>query len=95
MWSRLFGIRWTPSASREGGEAAQQSCGRLERFHRTLKEECIWLRQWDSLAELETAVAGYVGHYNTERVHSALGYLTPMEMHRLAIGEKSSLQIAA
>ena len=72
-----------------------QSCGRLERFHRTLKEECIWLSEWESLTGLEVAVGDYVEHYNFERVHSALDYLTPMEVHRLAIGEKSSLQIAA
>jgi len=72
-----------------------ESCGRLERFHRTLKEECIWLSEWESLAGLETAVADYVKHYNFERIHSALGYLTPMEAHRLAIGDKTSLQIAA
>ena len=72
-----------------------ESCGRLERFHRTLKEECIWQCEWESLTGLETAVADYVKHYNFERIHSALGYLTPMEAHRLAIGEKSSLQIAA
>jgi len=72
-----------------------QSCGRLERFHRTLKEECIWLAEWESLGGLEVAVNQYVDYYNFERIHSALGYLTPMEVHRLAIGEKTSLQIAA
>ena len=72
-----------------------QSCGRLERFHRTLKEECIWLSQWENLTELEAAMRDYVKHYNFDRVHSALGYLTPIEMHTLAIGEKTSLQIAA
>ena len=72
-----------------------QSCGRLERFHKTLKEECIWLSEWENIGELEVAVSQYVDHYNFERIHSALGYLTPMEVHRLATREKSSLQIAA
>jgi len=72
-----------------------QSCGRLERFHRTFKEECIWLAEWESLGGLEVAVSQYVDYYNFQRIHSALAYLTPMEVHRLAIGEKSSLQIAA
>ena len=72
-----------------------QSCGRLERFHRTFKEECIWLAEWESLGGLEVAVSQYVDHYNFERIHSAFGYLTPMEVHRLAIGDKASLQIAA
>jgi len=62
---------------------------------RTLKEECIWLSEWESLGGLEVAVSQYVDHYNLERIHSALDYLTPMEMHRLATREKTSLQIAA
>jgi putative transposase len=72
-----------------------QSCGRLERFHRTLKEECIWLSEWESLDQLKAAVGCYIEHYNNDRIHSALGYLTPMEMHTLAMTEKTSLQIAA
>jgi len=73
----------------------QPSCGRLERFHRTEKEECIWLTEWQTLTELQEAVEQYVHHYNNERIHSALGYLTPMEAHRLAIGSKSPLSKAA
>jgi len=60
-----------------------------------LKEECIWLSEWENIGELEVAVSQYVDHYNFERIHSALGYLTPMEAHRLATREKTSLQIAA
>ena len=58
-------------------------------------EECIWLSEWESLEELEVEASRCIEHYNVERTHSALGYLTPMEVHRLAIGEKTSLQIAA
>jgi putative transposase len=72
-----------------------QSCGRLERFHRTLKEECVWLSEWESLAGLETAIAGYVYHYNNERVHSALNYRTPMEAHATVQTVENSLCIAA
>jgi putative transposase len=77
-----------------------QSCGRLERWHRTLKEECIWLQQWDSLDHLDDAVWRYVRHYNYERVHSALGYCTPMEIHYQFVPDgpvgrnKSSLLLA-
>ena len=72
-----------------------QSCGRLERFHRTLKEECIWLSEWESLDQLQSGVGCYIEHYNNDRIHSALDYLTPMEMHTLAISDKTSLQTAA
>lgn len=67
-----------------------QSCGRLERFHRTFKEECIWLSEWESLEELETGVAEYINHYNYERMHSALAYRTPMDVHQMAVNTKNS-----
>ena len=72
-----------------------QSCGRLERFHRTLKEECVWLSEWDSLAGVELAVGEYVYHYNYERIHSALDYQTPMKVHAAAVAGKTSLSAAA
>lgn len=59
-----------------------QSCGRLERWHRTLKEECLWQDEWETLRQVDDAVWRYVRHYNEERIHSALGYRTPMEIYR-------------
>jgi putative transposase len=72
-----------------------QSCGCLERYHRTEKEECIWLSEWESLPGVSDSVSEYVKHYNNERIHSALGYKIPMEVHRLAIERNSSLSNAA
>jgi len=50
-----------------------------ERFIRTLKEELIWLRDWDSLSELQAALAAYRAQYNTGRPHQALAWQTPAE----------------
>lgn len=50
-----------------------------ERTIRTLKEECIWLRDWSSLAELETALAEWQTSFNERRPHQALGWKTPAE----------------
>lgn len=50
-----------------------------ERVIRTLKEECIWLRDWESLAELEQALAEWQEMYNEQRPHQALGWKTPAE----------------
>lgn len=61
-----------------------QSCGRLERWHRTLKAECLWLQEWETLAEVEQAVGQYVAFYNRERLHSALAYQTPWEVYEAA-----------
>jgi transposase InsO family protein len=57
--------------------AYPQSNGKIERYHRSIGQECL---QVNSLLDLEDAkkqVTKYVEYYNTERLHSALHYLTP------------------
>jgi putative transposase len=56
-----------------------QSNGKIERWHKTLKGECIRLKVPLSLDESRVLVADYVDHYNTVRLHSAIGYLTPKD----------------
>ena len=34
---------------------------------------------YDSLSEARAAIEDYINYYNNERIHSALGYLTPSE----------------
>jgi len=51
----------------------------VERFIRTLKEEVIWLRDWESLDEVRDAVATWLRHYNTARPHQSLEWMTPAE----------------
>ena len=46
---------------------------------RTLKEEEIWLNQYENWAEAHAAVDAYVRFYNEERIQSALGCRTPKE----------------
>ena len=54
-----------------------QSNGKMERFHRSLKSECVRTTALGDLAEARRLIAAYVSQYNTERLHSALRYLTP------------------
>jgi transposase InsO family protein len=56
-----------------------QSNGKLERFHKTIKAEAIRVRPPASLEEAREIVARFVEHYNTVRLHSALGYVTPAD----------------
>ena len=48
-----------------------------ERSIRTLKEECLWLREWTSPFELADAVARWFESFNVSYLHSSLGYRTP------------------
>jgi len=56
-----------------------QSNGKLERYHRTIKGECIRPGTPLSLEDARRLVARYVEHYNTVRLHSAIGYVTPAD----------------
>jgi len=56
-----------------------QSNGKLERWHKSLKAECIRPGTPLSLEDARRLVAQYVEHYNTIRLHSAIGYITPAD----------------
>ena len=56
-----------------------QSNGKLERFHRTLKEQAIRAKTPLSLEDARRVVGEFVQHYNTVRLHSAIGYVTPQD----------------
>jgi transposase InsO family protein len=56
-----------------------QSNGKIERFHRTIKGDCIRAQTPLTLEDAQRVVAKYVEHYNAVRLHSALGYVTPQD----------------
>lgn len=54
-----------------------QSNGKIERWHQSLKQECLRPGVPLSLEDARRLLQGYVDHYNRVRLHSALGYVTP------------------
>ncbi len=57
-----------------------QSNGKIERWHQSLKRECIRPGTPLSLDDARRLVARFVEYYNTVRLHSAIGYVTPQDM---------------
>ena len=55
----------------------------IERLWRTVKYEDIYLRGYETAAELERGLASYFEFYCHERLHMALGYRTPWEAYSL------------
>jgi putative transposase len=53
--------------------------GKEERFNGTVRDECLNMHQFYSVAEACVRLNTFRHHYNHERPHSALGYLTPLE----------------
>ncbi len=54
-----------------------QSNGKIERWHGSLKQECIRPSVPLSLADARETIERFVDHYNHTRLHSALGYVAP------------------
>ena len=57
-----------------------QSNGKIERCHRTIKSDCIRMLSPLCLEDAKRGVEKYVLEYNTLRLHSAIGYVTPTAM---------------
>jgi len=57
-----------------------QSNGKIERAQGTLKQECIRKQCPRTVEEARRWVGRYIERYNTQRPHSAIGYVTPLDM---------------
>lgn len=53
--------------------------GRVERFMKTIGEECLYARELHSDEERELVITLYLAYYNAERPHTRLGGLSPLE----------------
>ena len=49
---------------------------------RTVKEECLWLREWASPFELFQALEGWISYNNEPYLFLALDYKTPAQFER-------------
>jgi putative transposase len=56
-----------------------QSNGKIERWHKTVKGECIRIKVPLSLDEARGFVTDYTARYNNIRLHSTIGYVTPKD----------------
>lgn len=53
-----------------------------ERVIRTLKEDLVWIREFDTVAEFEKALNSWRNNYNEKYPHSSLHYMTPYGYER-------------
>lgn len=71
-----------------------QTCGKVERFHQTLKRFLRKQSPAASLAELQFQLDAFADYYNLRRPHRALGRQTPMAAFNLRLKAKPSLSPA-
>jgi transposase InsO family protein len=79
VWLLRLGIRVT-----HGRPYHPQTQGKDERFHRTLKAEVLFGRQFADIAECQKAFNRWRHVYNHERPHQALDFGTPSKRYRLS-----------
>ena len=58
-----------------------QTQGKIERFHRTMKNELLKYQQFSNAAQANAALQVWRNQYNTERPHAALNMRTPAEVY--------------
>jgi putative transposase len=57
---------------------------RIERFFRSLKQEKLYIYDYESVNALRTLVQEYIQFYNLVRGHQSLDYMTPNEFNMAA-----------
>jgi putative transposase len=53
----------------------------VERLWRSVKYECVYLQEWESVVAVRNALKEYFQFYNFERPHQSLNGLTPNRVH--------------
>ncbi|GAA3970785.1 IS3 family transposase [Allohahella marinimesophila] len=61
-----------------------QQNGMVERLIRTVKEQCLWLHNFQNLDEARQALRAWFLYYNDHRPHQSLGMKTPNMVYQLA-----------
>jgi len=57
--------------------AYPQSNGKIERYHRTIHQDCLMKSSLLNLDDARKQISSYIDYYNNKRLHSSLYYLTP------------------
>lgn len=65
-----------------------QTLGKIERYHRTMRQLCLNLKDFTDPHELRRAIRIFVDEYNYRRKHKGIGRVTP---HQKYIGEDKEI----
>lgn len=73
-------LKWLGITNSPAFVGEPQTNGIIERFMRTLKEECIYVHRFRTLEEARTEIARFIRQYNHEWLLERHGYKTPVEV---------------
>ncbi len=74
-------LRWLGITDDPAYPGEPEGNGCVERWIRTLKEQCLWARIYDDVDDLRQAVAAFTDLYNTEWLIERHGHRTPQEAY--------------
>ena len=86
---RENGIRHLLTAPR-----SPTTTGKVERFHRTLKQELLTGALFGDVEAAQVAVDEWVSFYNHQRPHQGIGMVPPIRRFELATAASSTLELA-
>jgi len=66
-----------------------ESNGRIERYHRSVREEGLTDREPGNINQARDMIAEWVDYYNNKRLHAGLHYLRPVDYYQ---GDPEALQ---
>lgn len=73
-------LKWLGIQSSPSFVGEPECNGLIERFNRTLKEECLYLHRFKSLEEARTVIAKFIETYNTQWMLQRYDYKTPVQV---------------
>ena len=79
---RENGIRHLLTAPRSA-----TTTGKVERWHKTLRQEFLTGKVFESISDAQAQLDAWVRHYNFERRHQGIGDVVPWERFRL-VGQR-------
>lgn len=79
--------RWLGIELSHSFVAEPQCNGVAERFMRTVKEECLWLFDFEDLEQARARITEFIDLYNHEWLIERLGYRTPAVAHQELLQE--------
>lgn len=100
--SQFTAIEWLKVLTEKGVQISMDGRGRcfdnifVERLWRTVKQEEVYLKEYEDVWEAEESLRKYFDFYNFNRPHQSLGYKTPFEVYQkgLKIKENKGAQAA-
>ncbi len=60
-----------------------------ERMIRTIKEEVVWINEFETIGEAKVEMEKFVKFYNEKYCHSSIGYRSPRECYQQWIDERN------